>query len=174
MNFQQFEAIILRPVLADWEHCLHRSQAIELVGETIWHESDQLRALAQYPRDGVSLRRPFSAGLGPASMEKLTWNWLLQDYVKKDCELSLLFDRWCKTGVPAWEEFGWNLALNVLGCRLRYWASPKELPNFPLASKEAQIQARSHAWFTIYNGSGVEERRLKYIEDAKKIPWLEG
>ena len=163
LNWKQFELGVLRPVLKDASAAMSRpEQAVLLVGETIWHESDKLRALGQYPRDPDAV---FGPGMGPCSMEGPTWDWLVADFISKDVQLEKVFKRWCTSGRPSHDEFSWNLALNVLGCRLRYWANPAPMP------MEADIEQRSHLWFAIYNGSGVESRRLRYCQDAEVIPW---
>ena len=161
LNWKQFELGILRPVLRDLAPTIASPEvAVRLVGETIWHESDRLQALGQYPRgDG-----PFGPGLGLCSMERSTWEWLEKDFLNRREELLLAFRRATGSMVCAYPEFAWNLALNVAGCRLRYFAFSAPLP-------ADNLEARSRYWFIIYNTSGVEERRLKYIEDAKQIPW---
>jgi len=140
--------------------------AVKLVGETIWHESDRLQALGQYPREGVTEAKPFGPGLGPASMEEPTWQWLLADFVKKKPDIALAFSAYCTIPVPPYQEFAWNLALNVLGCRLRYYADRRVLPKLV-----GGVEARAAYWAIIYNGSGVAERRIKYERDAYAIPW---
>jgi hypothetical protein len=67
----------------------------------------------------------------------------------------------------AYGELAWNLALNVIACRLRYFVDWRKLP-----SLEEGIPSRAQYWFTVYNASGVLERKAKYIQDAGAIPWV--
>lgn len=148
LNFRQFELGVLRPALAG-----EPEVAVRLVGETIWHESDRLQALGQYPRDPVDV---FGPGLGICSMERSTWNWLKdKDRIRGTLALR------------QYEELAWDLRLNVIACRLRYLVNPLSLPKL-----EDGVEARSVYWFRIYNASGVIERRIKYIDDARAIPWV--
>lgn len=161
INWKQFELGVLRPTALKLHPFVRFDELpIRLVGETIWHESDKLQALGQYPRGGVTAEQPFGPGLGPASIEEPTWDWLHGIYRLLGRELGM-GDR-----VFHYDELAWNLALNVAGCRLRYFVDRRLLPTM-----ESGVVGRSHYWFDVYNASGVESRRLKYIEDAGKIEW---
>ena len=163
LNWKQFELGVLRPVLLDADEMMPCPEhVVKLVGETIWHESDKLTALGQYPRDPTAV---FGPGMGPCSMEAPTWEWLRTALLDRKSDFRLLFEAWCISGSPEHEEFSWNLALNVLGCRLRYFIDANTLDG------GKDIEGRSHLWFAIYNGSGVEARRLRYCQDAEAIPW---
>lgn len=171
LNWRQFELGVLRPALAKLEPSIASPEvAVRLVGETIWHESDRLQALGQYPRDAARDRgASFGPGLGICSMERPTWDWLVKDYILRRSDLEIVFRQ--ATGLfvvyegAAYEHFAWNLALNVAACRLRYFVDRRPLPGI------SDWISRSELWFQIYNGSGVDERRLKYVEDAQVIPW---
>lgn len=158
LNWRQFELGVLRPTLEG-----EPEVAIKLVGETIWHESDRLQALGQYanPVDDMGQRavEVFGPGLGIASIELATWDWMLS--------------------IPRQDKFGraiagrnyveltWDLRLNVLACRFRYKLNKLPLP-------EDSVLQRSFYWLEIYNGSSVNARRIKYLQDALDIPWVKG
>jgi len=161
LDWQQFELGVLRPTearLSDTCELDCPEVSILLVGETIWHESDRLRALGQYPRDLLDV---FGPGLGISSFERSTWNWLYPLYRSFAAQLGH-GDRSVQ-----YEELAWNLALNVIACRLRYYVSRHKLPD--LADG---VVARAEYWFKVYNASGVESRKAKYVRDAVAIPWV--
>jgi len=169
LNWNQFEHGVLRVVLTGpfgWERQVGKSlagpeAAVRLVGETIWHESDQLKALGQY-----SVDLTFGPGLGPCSMERATWDWLVRDHIQQKVKLLNFFQRWSIGDPSNYDQFAYNLALNVAACRLRYWVDPRLMP-----ANTFDIEGRSKYWFSVYNASGVESRRAKYVKDAKLIPW---
>ena len=169
LNWNQFEHGVLRVVLTGpfgWERQVGKSlvgaeAAVRLVGETIWHESDQLKALGQY-----SVDLTFGPGLGPCSMERPTWDWLVRDHIQQKVKLRDFFQRWSIGDPGNYDQFAYNLALNVAACRLRYWVDSRMMPG-----NTFDIESRSKYWFAVYNASGVEARRHKYIKDAKLIAW---
>lgn len=161
MNWKQFEHGVLRPTLTKMSPIIPSPEvAVRLVGETIYHESDRMQALGQYPRGGVTAEEPFGPGLGPASIEEPTWDWLHGIYRLLGRELGM-GDREFR-----YNELAWNLALNVAGCRLRYFVDRRALP-----TPDSGIEGRARYWFLVYNASGVDSRRVKYIADAKRITW---
>jgi hypothetical protein len=161
LNWKQFEFGVLRPTAAKLHPIVRFDEVpIRLVGETIWHESDRLQALGQYPRGGVTAERPFGPGLGLASIEQPTWDWLYGIHRLLGRELGM-GDRDFR-----YDELAWNLALNVVGCRLRYFVDRRALP-----TTESGIEGRARYWFLVYNASGVDSRRVKYIADAKQLTW---
>jgi len=155
LNWRQFELGVLRPTLAG-----EPEVAIKLVGETIWHESDRLQALGQYVAIDPNnpMLSPFGPGLGIASIEEPTWDWMVKES-----------ERWVNTkfylGYRDYEDLAWDLRLNVLACRIRYKLDRRPLP-------ADTLEARADYWFRVYNASGVESRKAKYIADAKLIPWV--
>ena len=160
INWRQFELGILRPALEG-----EPEVAIKLVGETIFHESDRLRALGQYPNpaDDMGQRavEVFGPGLGIASIEEATWDWMVG---KADS------GRWNHTifeelSSRMYQELAWDLKLNVLACRFRYKVDKRPLP-------ENNMVSRSIYWMAVYNGSGVEDRRLGYVRNAVDIEWV--
>ena len=168
LNWKQFEHGVLRPTLGKLASVVESGEvAVLLVGETLWHESDQLRALGQYPRGkGV-----FGPGLGLGSMEWKTWEWMVEHPLARKPRVLEALGK--ATGVQVekledygWSHFAWNLALAVAGTRLRYWVDARPLPGV-----EGGLDARAEAWFTIYNGSGRVERKGKFVKDARVIPW---
>ena len=151
LNWKQFELGVLRPTLRDM--LIPQSEvAVRLVGETLWHESDQLRALGQYPRTGITASEPFGPGLGIASIERPTWDWMKG--------LGGISTRY-------YEELVYDLCLNVIACRYRYFFDPLPLPK--LADG---IDARATYWLMVYN-RGQVDRRPDYIANAKTIPWVQ-
>lgn len=148
LNWRQFELGVLRPAQEN-----EAEVAIKLVGETIWHESDRLRALGQYVKNGDSF--VFGPGRGICSMERNTWRWL---QARPD-------GQWADN--REYEELAWDLRLNVIACRMRYKAYPAPLPLL-----EDGIQARALYWLKAYNGTNVTERLSNYITNAKAIPWV--
>lgn len=160
INWKQFEQAVLRPWCPPFrtnEPSVapknHREVEIRLVGETIWHESNRLRALGQYPWDPKN--DTFGPGLGIASIERPTWDWM-----KTTPEGSLYLREY------AYEQLAWDLRLNVIACRIRYRIDARNLPKL-----EDGIEARAGYWFMVYNGSGVVTRRDDYIRNAEAIPW---
>lgn len=161
LSWKQFEYGVLRPTLAKMSPIIPSPEvAVRLVGETIYHESDRLQALGQYPRGGITAEEPFGPGLGPASIEEPTWDWLHGIYRLLGRELGM-GDREFR-----YDELAWNLSLNVAGCRLRYFVDRRALP-----TPDSGIEGRARYWFLVYNASGVDSRRVKYISDAKRITW---
>lgn len=151
LNWRQFELGVLRPALQG-----EPAIALKLVGETIWHESDRLRALGQYTTDITT----FGPGLGIASIEKRTWNWMQREADGK---------RWMSY-IPAigilnasYTDLVHDLRLNVWACRFRYKLDPSALPN-------DTIEDRANYWRWIYNG-GTVDRSERYIGNAEVIPW---
>ena len=158
INFTQFHAGVVKPSLLLLGPVIpYTAIADLLVTETIWHESDRLRALGQYPRGGVTEHGPFGPGLGIASIEQPTWDWLKE----KDRVRNML-------GLHRYEELAWDLQLNVTACRLRYLVNPMPLPKL-----EDGVEARATYWWRTYNGGQVD-RRHDYIFNAKAIPWKAG
>ena len=166
INWRQFELGILRPTLpAEVE------VAVKLVGETIWHESDQLRALGQYPRlDGVDGQTKFygifGPGLGISSIEESTWNWMhekAEDYGDH-------IDFW-RIGAAQYQDLTWDLRLNVLACRFRY-----KLDKRPLPKLKDGVKARAAYWNLVYQAiddqPGIDKDEQQYIADALDIPWV--
>ncbi|MGH9876364.1 MAG: hypothetical protein ACRD5H_01895 [Nitrososphaerales archaeon] len=145
LNWRQFEHGVLRPALPT-----ATEQAIKLVGETIWHESDRLRALGQYPQESRGLI--FGPGLGIASIEESTWDWMQQTTQAVNIQ------------GRSYEELAWDLRLNVQACRLRYRLDPQRLPI------EDTIKARADYWQLIYY-AGIEDKRKLYIDNARLIRW---
>lgn len=161
LNWKQFEHGILRPTAARLDPIVRFDEVpIRLVGETIWHESDRLQALGQYPRGGITAARPFGPGLGPASIEKPTWDWLHGIYRLLGRELGM-GDREFR-----YDELAWNLALNVAGCRLRYFVDHRALPTM-----DSGIEGRAAYWYRVYFAGDVPANKGKYIANAKTIPW---
>jgi len=161
LNWKQFELGVLRPTMARLQyHCgIDCSEnVVMLVGETIWHESDALGALGQYSREAG---RVFGPGLGIASFERPTWDWLYPLYRSLAVQLGH-GDRQVH-----YDELAWNLALNVIACRLRYYVDRRKLPD-----PAGGIAARADYWFDVYNASGVPGRKAKYVRDAVAIPWI--
>jgi hypothetical protein len=131
---------------------------VRLVGETLWHESAQLTALGQQ----VYGNEVFGPGLGISSFERPTWDWLYPIYHAIATKLG-------HNREIAYDELAWNLALNVIACRLRYYVDKRKLPELA-----AGIPARTAYWFFVYNGSGVAERHNNYMRDAAQIQWIGG
>ncbi len=156
LNWKQFELGVLRPTLRE-ASMPSPEVAVRLVGETLWHESNRLRALGQYPAGtaGITERDLFGPGLGIASIERPTWDWMQQN----DNQV-LIPDRY-------YQELAWDLRLNVLACRLRYFLDPLPLPKL-----EDGIEARATYWWKIYN-RGQVDRRPEYIANAKAILWVQ-
>lgn len=155
LNWTQFHAGVLVPALKALEPQIPYSEVADrLVAETIWHESDRLRALGQYPIGGVSETTPFGPGLGVCSMEQPTWNWLVNT---PGCPNEMLFDDY--------ESLAWDLRLNVIACRYRYFIDQRALPKL-----EDGVEARATYWWKVYNGGQVD-RRPDYIRNAKEILW---
>lgn len=162
LNFRQFELGVLRPALRE-SIVPNPEVAVRLVGETIFHESDRLRALGQYPRGEripaispgvmvVPTEEVFGPGLGIASIERPTWDWMKG--------LGGISTR-------HYEELVYDLRLNVIACRYRYFFDPLPLPKL-----EDGIEARATYWWKVYN-RGQVDRRLDYIANAKAIPWVQ-
>lgn len=149
LNWRQFELGVLLPVLDDMD-ATGSEVAIKLVGETIWHESDRLRALGQYSTG----KNVFGPGLGIANIERPTWEWMLKSRIGGSYLLN-----------AEYEELAWDLRLNVIACRVRYLLDSKPLP-------KNNLEARAMYWFKVYNASGVEERLEKFKKDAATIPWV--
>lgn len=160
LNWNQFETAVLRVTLLRLNPVMPMmAVVVKLVGETVWHESDRLQALGQYPRvSGV-----FGPGRGIASIEQPTWDWLVTVLDRRkdihDCILQATNIRELR-----FDDLVSNLALNVAMCRLRYFVDVRALPSNTLDD-------RARYWFNVYNGSGVEERLLKYKKDALAIKW---
>ena len=161
LNFIQFHAGVVVPALQSLEpHIKFSPDADVLVSETIWHESARLTALGQFPRAGVTEQNPFSAGLGVASIERDTWDWMkYETTIGKEFLVDHYYD--C---------LAWNLHLNVIACRLRYYLDKEPLPPGDLSDSDA-LAARAVYWLRVYNGSQVWERKTAYITNAKAIPW---
>jgi hypothetical protein len=166
LNWKQFELGVLRPTLTG-----EPEVAVKLVGETLWHESDRLQALGQYPRiEPRDLSDPvpkpqavFGPGLGIASIEKATWEWM-----RKNAK----YDKWADTIYQPlrycdYNTLAFDLDINVRACRFRYKLDSRPLPQNDLPS-------RALYWFKVYNASGVTERLTKFMQDARAIPWVEG
>ena len=151
LNFRQFELGVLRPALRE-SIVPNPEVAVRLVGETLWHESDRLRALGQYPAGGIIDDIPFGPGLGIASIERPTWDWMKG--------LGGISTR-------HYEELAYDLRLNVIACRYRYFLDPLPLPKL-----EDGIDARATYWWKVYN-RGQVDRRPDYIANAKAIPWVQ-
>lgn len=156
LNFKQFYSGVVTPTLRAIDDAIPFSESAELlVTETIWHESDRLQALGQYPRGGITSTQPFGPGLGVASIEKPTWLWMCGTPIGQFVGLDAY-------GYP---ELAWDLRLNVVACRLRYFIDQRPLPTL-----EHGIEARATFWWQVYNGGQVD-RRPDYIRNAKAIPW---
>ena len=161
LNFIQFHAGVVVPALQSLEpHIKFSPDADVLVSETIWHESARLTALGQFPRAGVTEEVPFSAGLGVASIERPTWKWMCETQMGRRLGL------WGED----YNRLVWNLRLNVIACRLRYYSDKEPLPPGDLGDDDA-LKARAAYWLRVYNGSQVWERMGHYITNAKAIPW---
>lgn len=164
LNWRQFELGILRPTLAEVASVMPAPEvAVKLVGETIWHESDRLRALGQYPRfhpdiPAIAHPDPFGPGLGIASIEEPTWNWMKERAEGWGWPLSIVEG-------SDYSELAYDLRLNVIACRLRYFLDQRALPRL-----EDGIDARATYWWTVYNGGQVD-RRPDYTRNAQAIPW---
>jgi len=139
LNWRQFELGVLRSTLTDLDDVMPAPEvAIKLVGETLWHESDRLRALGQYPRrdlDDASVAPGslpvFGPGLGIASIERPTWDWMkTKDYGM----LELL----------SYEDLAWDLRLNVIACRLRYFLDPMARASMPSSILGSAIGSRKY------------------------------
>ena len=155
LNFIQFHAGVVKPSLLQLGPVIpYTAIADLLVSETIWHESDRLQALGQYPQGGVKEHGPFGPGLGVASIERNTWDWMAERH-----------DHLLGQGWGTYESLAWDLRLNVVACRLRYFLDPLPLPKL-----EDGVEARATYWWKVYNGSPVD-RRPDYIRNAKAIPW---
>lgn len=154
LNWRQFELGVLRPTLEG-----EPEVAIKLVGETIWHESDRLQALGQYVPD---FSKPvFGPGLGIASIEKSTWDWMHKLAGKPPWHGMIYQDVYYSD----YADLTYDLRLNVLACRFRYKLDKRPLP------KDMLID-RAEYWLSVYNGSGVRERLAQYMGNALDIPWV--
>lgn len=156
LNWRQFELGLLRPTLKG-----EPEVAIKLVGESLFHESDHLRALGQYPRDPDAV---FGPGLGIASVEEPTWDWMVEEACKARWIRHPFADALVVHKVE-YHQLAYDLRLNILACRFRYKLDRRALPKL-----EDGIEARATTWWSIYNGGQVD-RRPKYIQDARMIPW---
>jgi len=153
INFIQFHAGVVKPSLVQLGPVIPYTIIADLlVSETIFHESDRLQALGQYPIGGATEHGPFGPGLGVASIERTTWNWMKG---KDRGVLELL----------SYEDLAWDLRLNVMACRLRYF-----LDSIPLPKLEDGVEARATYWWKVYN-RGQVDRRPDYLRNAKAIPW---
>jgi len=152
----------MRPTLIELASIMPTPEvAVILVGETLWHEGDRLRALGQYPRRelGDTSVAPgslpvFGPGLGIASIEEPTWDWMAGTSKGKQ----LLF-------AEDYSNLASDLRLNVVACRLRYFLSTMALPKL-----EDGIEARATYWWKVYN-CGQVDRRPDYLKNATAIPW---
>ena len=164
LNWRQFELGVLRPTLA-----AELEVAIKLVGETIWHESDRLRALGQYANSaddmGAHAVEVFGPGLGIASIEEDTWDWMHE----KAEDYGHHIDFW-RIGAALYQDLTWDLRLNVLACRFRY-----KLDKRPLPKLKDGIKARAAYWNLVYqavdNQLDIDKDEQQYIADALDIPW---
>ena len=173
LNWRQFELGVLRPTLEG-----EPEVAIKLVGETIWHESDRLQALGQYPRFPAGIvaddNVPFGAGLGIASIEEPTWDWMDGQYKApwhiyekyKAVDGGVVHEYERRIDGIEYKHLVDRLALNVLACRFRYKLDKRPLP------KDMLID-RAEYWLSVYNGSGVRERLAQYMGNALDIPWVQ-
>lgn len=153
LNWRQFELGVLRDVGSNWTEV-----TVRLIGETLWHESDRLHALGQYPHPaddmGQDSVQVFGPGLGIASIERETWNWMRGTPEGSQ----VLMGCW-------YESLTWDLRLNVVACRLRYKLDPSPLPLLA-----GGIEARADYWWKVYN-RGKVDRRPDYIRNARAILW---
>lgn len=158
LDCKNFRDLIVIPTLKELApEFSFQNVAVNLVMETIYHESQQLTYLVQMPNYGPAH--------GLLQMEEETWDWLVDDFLPKHKS----WPKFAKISpnhpkIP-YEELHWNLKLNVAMCRARYAASSSPLPNDTLES-------RSDYWFTVYNASGVTIRKYHYETDAKNLDKL--
>lgn len=158
LNFRQFELGILRPTLAKLAGVMPAPEvAVRLVGETLWHESNHLTMLGQDPIDDDP--DGFGPGLGIASIEKQTWDWMWLKPLPEPLSSYL--------GWHQYSDLVDDLRLNVVACRLRYWLDPLPLPKL-----EDGVEARATYWWKVFN-RGQVDRRPDYIRNAKAIPWVQ-
>jgi len=171
LNWRQFELGVLRPTLTELAAVMPAPEvAVRLVGETLWHESDRLRALGQYPRrnlDDASVAPGslpvFGPGLGIASIERPTWDWMAEthDHI---------------LGYRAYAALAYDLRLNVVACRLRYFLDPMALPLRGIGDDgkpidpDDDIKARATYWWKVYN-RGQIDRRPDYFANVIGMPW---
>lgn len=160
LNIVQFHAGIVLPTLQEIAPVIPYSVAADKqTTETIWHESDHLRALGQYPRGGITLDNPFGPGLGIASIERPTWDWMMNTGIGQNAYLF-------SDDMPEYEDLVWDLRLNVFACRLRYRLDKRPLPDMD------NLQMRASYWLHVYNGSPDHPERMhKYIADAMMLSW---
>ena len=150
LNWKQFHAGIVVPTLLEWPEVPHSLVEDRLVSETLWHESDQLTCLGQVPNDDDP--DYFGPGLGICSMERDTWD-------------DLVGRRGCPFRKRQYSELIYDLRLNVIACRYRYFIDLAPLPRL-----DDGIKARATYWWKVYN-RGQVDRRADYIRNAKAIPW---
>lgn len=150
LDLLQFKTYVLYPTMVAMGE--KNANAICLVMETIWHESDGLRYLAQ-------------VGNGPArglgQCEPPTFDWLVGDYLPKH-QPAL----WGAFGAisPHWpsipfEELAWNLRLATALVRVRYLAAPGTIPT--------TLEGRAAYWGKYYQTDSDPAKIQLYIQHAK-------
>lgn len=156
MDIKQFDKLIAYPILNSLlpPEIPYSSVAHRLILETIYHESQRMIFIAQNPNYGPAH--------GFLQMEQPTFQWLVNDVIPK-LNINSKFRKISFTFPDMqFDELNGNLYLNVVMCRIRYYAVPYKLP-------ENNLESRADYWYKFYNASGVPERRENFIKDAKYL-----
>jgi len=152
---KEFRDLICIPTLEQLENRFpYNDTALNLVMETIYHESGGLSHIVQMPNYGPAH--------GICQFEEPTFDWIIKDWISKWPEFVKISPNY--PNIPL-EELHWNLKLNVAMCRARYYVSPKPLP-------VNTLENRSDYWYVIYNASGVLVRKHHYQIHAKELAKL--
>lgn len=154
---RQFDRHVIKPTLAGLDPAIPDTDtAYRLVWETIWHESNGLRAIAQYGG---------GPGLGVAQIEPPTFAWL-NEWLDRPQNARFRNAIQHTTG-RVWFGFSFlpvDLALSVAFCRLRYWVVPSPLPN-----PADGVRSRAHYWGKYYQTTNDPVKIAKYVIDAEQL-----
>jgi hypothetical protein len=155
LDLRQFIDEVLRPTLMALEPELpHTMGGFSITIETVWHESDGLKYIAQL-NDGPA------KGLGQC--EYPTFNWLTREYLP-------IFKPalWSKFGAisPNWpaigfDELTWNLRLAVALVRCRYLPDPSPIPS--------TLEERAVYYSRVYQTSNDPVKTQQYINNARRM-----
>lgn len=149
IHVRQFVDLILDPALKEFEPEIQYNNSAKLLTlETIWHESDGLIYLAQYPHNGPAL--------GVCQMEKPTFDWLVSGFIPNSLlkhKFSYIFNN------PSFKDLSWNLKLCVIMCRIRYYVVPQSLPS-------DNTNDRAKYWGRYYQTTNNPDKIAQYIARA--------
>jgi hypothetical protein len=154
LSLQDFKEFAVYPTLHLLApHAPYTEDSLDLVVETVFHESDGLRYLAQVGG---------GPGRGLGQCEPPTFEWLIKGVLPKRPAL------WAKFGAisPNWPSIGfdeltWNLRLAVALVRVRYLPDPQAIPG--------TLEERAKYWGRVYQTTNDPVKIQAYIDHARRM-----